>query len=506
MKYAVRKILSLSPLLLAMSLSAENMITGLGAGSLDRGHDSPLVKVVTGGNGLTSSTSVGAIGAIVGSMSSINPSVVNTVESVVNMINDSDNLFESFDGGGDEGSSAIAGCTDGGGDLKNPNRGADDGSSLSGLCETKGYNGGTTGKGSHVSCPGVDFSTTGGVSVKLSGLCGQDEATDQANEEENNETNGTTGGFDKSQCGTIVSIFDPRCSSGAGGGGAGGGHTPTPKTIDPVTSLQSNVCDVDELDSLTAKKKKKIDDVQCSKKGLRGKELYRTDGGAIAKKAKSKPSSSTGVAYSNIDVPTLFLKQYALKVLGTDDERALSLPKTPADAIESMDGAAMFEASKRINHYDLENKIIKKLTPKFAAISASSIKEYEKKEKQEFDKWRKNDKDLKKAYKTSVASVKMRYSHWFALQNKKPSFIFDVSEEMAKKISLKNQNAFRFSALMQMEEGTQMRAKIAREIQRNKELIDISVQRAYAAASMFRQDIAKKEIDDMLKAIDTSIK
>lgn len=247
----------------------------------------------------------------------------------------------------------------------------------------------------------------------------------------------------------------------------------------------------------------KLKDIKCGGKDY--EEAFKDGGGYLPKKAKEDPSSSTGIAFYGMDKATLYLKQLRLVTHGDLKDEKVSLPSSKGELMESVAKSAREETKLVVNHFELEQNITKKVTPKFQGISANTIAEYEKKERSKYESFVGSFSPIKKAYENSVKAVKHRYSHAINRLVQSPDYIFEPTENIASIVKPSERNNFRFSSLMQIDKEADLMSRAQREIQRRNELIKITIERAYANASIFRRDIAKKEIDKMLQAVDRSV-
>lgn len=83
--------------------------------------------------------------------------------------------------------------------------------------------------------------------------------------------------------------------------------------------------------------------------------------------------------------------------------------------------------------------------------------------------------------------------------------MLDTSETRARSYPLEKRNRFRRMAIMQEIKRVEIKTELLRKKRELSENIDRVIARSYPASSLFRGDIAKKEIDEMLKAVDATI-
>ncbi len=236
------------------------------------------------------------------------------------------------------------------------------------------------------------------------------------------------------------------------------------------------------------------------------------DGGIISKTARENPNSSTAKAYRELDVATLEMKKLtAQNVKTNDDNEALneskySLPPTPLKVMEVENEFASQQSDTYVDLNSLQKYIIKGAREKYAKIKADTLADYYKQEKKVFSEYVKSTDRIAKARLFVKARIEDKYS--LLLFNKKgdSGYLPDISEERAKNINPEKRNQYRFNSMLQMNENAVMKGEMAIEKEEWFESIDRTVDRAYSASSLFRGDIAKKEIDDMLKAVDSAIR
>jgi len=242
------------------------------------------------------------------------------------------------------------------------------------------------------------------------------------------------------------------------------------------------------------------------------KEVYGDDGGALATNAKEKPNSPAGKAYKELDVPTIELAILALKSkkdVSADEalnETVYTLPRTPMDVMQIENHFATDQTNSYLNLNALQKHIVDEVRKKYATLTADTLSDYYVKEKQAFAEFVKADSNISSARMFVKARIEDKYGIMeFALKGKS-SYLPDISETRAEQIHAEKRNKYRFQAVLQMDEVSLLRGRMAIEKEEWFEAIDRTVDRAYSASSIFRGDIAKKEIDEMLKAVDSAIK
>lgn len=241
-------------------------------------------------------------------------------------------------------------------------------------------------------------------------------------------------------------------------------------------------------------------------------EAEGKNGGAIARMAKEKPNSSTAKAYRELDVPTLEMKKLAYaNNPNPDDEKALDeslfrLPATPLDAIKVENEFAKMQSEFYMDLNELQNYIVKNVRQEYLNIKADTLSEYYKKEKEVFRDFTLNNEEISKKKIALFASIQDKYALIQFNEKGKEGYLPDISEERARMIHVEKRNKYRFNSVLQMNENSLIKGRLAIEKKEWAEAINRTVERAYSASSIFRGDIAKKEIDEMLKAVDSAIR
>ena len=237
------------------------------------------------------------------------------------------------------------------------------------------------------------------------------------------------------------------------------------------------------------------------------------DGGIINKVRKEKPNSSTAKAYRDMDKYTLTLQRLvAMNAKKADDEqrldtRTFGLPATPLDVIQQENDMANLRAGFYVDLRDIQNKIVNAVRAKYQSISTETLSEYYIQEKKVFNEYIKKDfaPELEKIRLGAYKQIEAKWTARLFNMVSDKDYLFDTSNEQLKALPKNLRNKFIVKAMVQMNKETEIKARIALEKAELKEAIDRAIQRAYPASSVFRGDIAKKEIDKLLKAVDTAI-
>ena len=240
--------------------------------------------------------------------------------------------------------------------------------------------------------------------------------------------------------------------------------------------------------------------------GKTGDEIYFKDGGILEADAKKYPKGSVANAFKNFDKATLYMKLYSAKGIGVTDTNIVKLPKTMGDVAIETTTTAKAISSKRISKEGLIKYIVTHVQPIFKNIDANTTEEYYRKEKEAYQNFIKNDKELQSKIIKDIESLKEEYSARMTLESKKKDYLIDPSQTRANQIVKEQRTKFKYLALMQNTKTANMKTKLLfTEIDRRDE-IDKIIRQAYSKASLWRGDIAKKEIDTMLSAVDQIIK
>jgi len=290
------------------------------------------------------------------------------------------------------------------------------------------------------------------------------------------------------------------------------------------------------------------------KPAITGKELYDeangtdgevTTGGYIYKELKEDPMGSTAVAINSFDKATLVLKDYVLKATGKSDISKLKLPKTKAQSIDLIDETVQLSTRLDVDFNEFTDTLTRKL---MSVVSADDTVEAKNKHKlmkvavekgyfdrngKRFTKNRKgqyhirdlslaqyraieqnltaeyfesNKSGLADIYKAVEYEAKAEYASEQLLMSSDPNYIADPSEARLAYIKDSQKNAFKYAALIQQEKNKKLKYKLAMKVKHKKQLIDLAKNMAQIRAARFRDDIAKAEIEDLLKKVDESVK
>ena len=457
-------------------------------------------KPITDGlSGITDVTdAISNIGGAIDAISSLfggssSPSVTASVQGIISAIgkinHDLDGLFSATNLSTIQDNinriSALSSCF-----------GLDFSVGLNGLCSNLGSLGigglGGAGSSNFLRCVGIDVSGLGNIGIDLSSLC-SGVAAKRVNEALKNANSGSTfGGW----------------SNAGGGSGTNPLNVPTTYGYNPLNVVSTFSTDIDALGNGTEKDKgTKVEEVKYQS-GKTGQELYGKDGGVFASKGKKNPNSSDGRAWLQVDNTTLVLKDMAFKALGITDESASPLPKNIADAKNKENDVAKLRVASFIDLNDVANMLAGRASSSYKAIEADSIESYFSQEHERFSAMTEGE-DIKKLYKMAEQYISMKYASKLFLASVEKHYgrepVYDTSQERLRYVSKELKDEYVMSSLVQMVINTDIKAQALKEKRLTKELLDITLERAYIKSSVFPAGVAEKEIDELLSAVDRAI-
>jgi len=283
------------------------------------------------------------------------------------------------------------------------------------------------------------------------------------------------------------------------------------KVYSPMGNFVSNV----ESDGVSGGVKVKGSDTPLEDKkypsGLTVKEIYGGDGGGkLTNKYITHPDSEEAQALKTNNKTTLLLKQMALKLNGTMDESTIHLPPNMLSVIQDENDVANFIALSVVDYRDLENQLISYARERFKRLDAPSLDAYRIKEQEDYFKMVQEDtkvKELISNIKSKAMSAIGNYYHLKLVElQKSENYLPDVSYTIERLTKDEAKDDFKYLAMLQMNDEVLIKAQEAKEKRKVNMEIDAVVNNSYYKASIFRSDIAKKEIDAILKSVDTAIK
>ena len=290
----------------------------------------------------------------------------------------------------------------------------------------------------------------------------------------------------------------------SGGGSTSGGGTLSSNQFDSVAVIATNV-ELDGTGGSTKTTKKPLGERKYPS-GLTVNELKDTDGGYVAKGAKENPNSALGKMWEGLNVADQELQTMALKIKTGATAEDVRLPATIKKVEEKEDGVADVQFELYPNLYSLQNSIAKRVRASYASLEAETIEEYFAKEKKAFSDFVSKDKEIAIIKEKAYKAIEGKYAILLFSLKEKEGYMTDISETRARAIPLPQRNLFRWNSILVSNRNTVLKSRMAREKREMEEAIKRTVARAYPVSSIFRADIANKEIDAMLKAIDTAIK
>lgn len=244
--------------------------------------------------------------------------------------------------------------------------------------------------------------------------------------------------------------------------------------------------------------------------GVTGKDLYSgADGGKIYENMKGDLNSADAMAVKTNNKNTLILKEMALKMNGTTDENSIHLPQDKLAVINEENVVANVVALGEVDYFALTDFLVREARKTFTSITANSLDEYYKKELQAYLSMIKNNanvsKEIASIKENAMRAVGYRYEMELMKLKKDPNYIFNPSYTVEAITKPEYKDEFKAMSLFQMNEEAAIKSDMAKEKRKVSMQIDKTVQDAYYLASIFRADIAKKEVDEILKAVDRAI-
>jgi len=360
----------------------------------------------------------------------------------------------------------------------------------------------------------------GGASGKMDGLCSMLDIKSKLGDSAFGGTTGCLLGSMGDSFKGLDSLSSICNGSGSGSGngngtgngtgtgtGTGNGNGTTPSSTKELDALAVVISDV-ELEGVGGEAKKvKPKKDRKYKSGLSYEEIRKKDGGLIAKNAKANPSSAEGRMWQTLNVEDQELTDLAHRLISkTATAEDVRLPATPADGDDKEDAVAKIVNELSPDFGVLQDSIAIRVKTKYTTLKANNLIDYYKREKHTFDEFVKNDKELATLKEKAYKAIETKYGQrLFKLKTSK-GYLSDTSESRAKEIPLSKRNLFRWNAMQVMNSRAMIKADMAKEKKEFDEALNRTVARAYPISSIFRADICNKEIDEMLKAIDTAIK
>lgn len=252
---------------------------------------------------------------------------------------------------------------------------------------------------------------------------------------------------------------------------------------------------------------KKVKDITYPS-GIKGDELFGgASGGAVNKKADEVPAGSEAKARSSQDLATLYLSEVAIAQKGKNMRGSdMRLSANKVNMKQSIFDNAQQIADATQDFDGVMGSIITKAQPKFVAIEADTLTDYEVKEGKSYRETVDADESYKQLTTLNNEITKMKYAPKFQKLISERGYIFDPTEATASKLAPEQQAEFRFRAFMQIAKEMDIANQMAVEMTVNRQLKETMIRRGRYGASIFRSDIALKEIDALLKAVDQTIR
>ena len=286
----------------------------------------------------------------------------------------------------------------------------------------------------------------------------------------------------------------------------------TPKFFSPtsvvITSSVSN--GVTGGINLKPDDTKKIENKKYTN-GLTNKQVLGDNGGKVLANAFKDPRSSDAQAVRQNNVATLELKEMASKLNkdGSTDESKIGLPATKLEVVKEANAVAEIVGLSSPDLDGLTDRLIEEARKRFTKIDADTLDEYYIKEKQEYSNMIKTDStvsaEILSVKQKALDGISTKYALKLFAYKKNKDYIFDTSEATAQNLN-KGRDEYVFRSMIQNSEIALIKGQEAEEKRKVIAQIDKAIYNAYPLASIFRPDIAKKEIDAILKAVDTAIR
>ena len=315
-----------------------------------------------------------------------------------------------------------------------------------------------------------------------------------------------------SMCGNAVGGGSTGGGSTGGGGLPSGGSFQTP--VDYGATMAS-VSTATEMVGLGVGSKVDGNDIgnAPTPSGDKLSVIDGDDGGVIIKQLEAKPNSSTAKAYRDMDKYTLTLQRLvALNVASSDLSQKLdiskyALPATPLDVKKQEADLVNLTAGFNIDLNALQNAIVDGVRPLYTSINTDTLNDYYVQERKKFQEYVTGDfaKTLETIRLGAYKTIEARYALKLFNMVSDKDYMFDISNQRLSRISPDVRSKFIVKAIIQMNKEVEIKTQMALEKDAIQEAISRTVERAYPASSVFRGDIAKKEIDELLKAVDNAI-
>ncbi|CAA6808095.1 MAG: Unknown protein [uncultured Sulfurovum sp.] len=242
------------------------------------------------------------------------------------------------------------------------------------------------------------------------------------------------------------------------------------------------------------------------KDATRNSILGGEEGGANYREAKENPSGAIAHSINKQDNPTLFLSEWAKINKGLEAKPMdMSLPENKHELLSGFEKLTITEQKNAISHHEVTNGIKNTLQTKFAAIEADTLAEYDKESIKLFKEHIASDR-FKQLYTQMKLNTRIKYFREMRIREGDKGRIHDPTLTMSSRIAKENEHSFKFHAAIQNKKDQIIFTALGKEMKMKKDLLDLTAKRGYYAARIFRSDIAKKEIEELLKAVDQSIK
>jgi len=246
--------------------------------------------------------------------------------------------------------------------------------------------------------------------------------------------------------------------------------------------------------------------------GLTVGEILGEGGGKILKNANRNPQGSDASAIKKNKTATLILKEMASKLNknGSTDASKIGLPATKLDVIKNENASAELIGLGVVDFFGLSNFLIDSARKEFKSITANSLDEYYSKEKKAFIAMIKQNKAVSakilSVRNNAMIGITNEYTIRLDALKGNKDYIFNTSQAYANLVKKEHRDDYILNSMVQNNKETELKGEMSKRKREINQKIDNVIADAYYLASIFRADIAKNEIDTILKAVDTAIK
>lgn len=302
-------------------------------------------------------------------------------------------------------------------------------------------------------------------------------------------------------------------SQGDGGWGSATGNSATSvggRVYSPVGIVVSDVESGSISGGIPTSESEKSLEAKTYPSGLTVGEVYGgDDGGRLYGNLFNSPDSADAQAIKTNNKSAIILKNMALMLNATTNENTVHLPRNQLGVMKDENDVANLISLGEVDYFELENYLIKKAREAFASLDANSLNEYYINEKQAYQEMLTGDAEVKETIatlkETAIRSIGNYYEMKLMQLKKRKDYLPNTSYTVERITKASSRDKFKLKSLLQMNDETIIKSDMAIKKREISIKIDRAIQQAYYKASIFRADIAKKEIDAILNAVDTAI-